>query len=409
MQYPIVLDSPLRHVNQKHVLNLQVEPIPLVKVGIVGLGERGLRAVERLNCIEGASVIAICDVSTEKVEKIGRQYHIKHLFDGNEGYRQMCKEVDLDLVYICTDWQSHTPITLEALYSGHHVAVEVPAALSLKDIWAIVDAAEKTQRHCMMLENCVYDFFEQSTLQMVRNGLFGEIIHVEGGYAHEIANKWPHWRLEINKQLRGDIYPTHGMGPACQLLDIHRTDDLDYLVSMDSLSIRGKNTYQQYMGNDANDFQNGDQTTSIIRTRKGKTILLQHNVMTPRPYSRMYQIVGSRGFAEKYPQEQILLQQDEDIMNEGMHEPLSKDITSRLLREYEPEYITQLRPAGAKLDPRGGMAYFMDNRLIYCLNQGLPLDMDVYDLAEWCAVIELSHISILHGSAPVKFPDFIRK
>lgn len=349
MQYPIVLDSPLRHVNQKHVLNLQVEPIPLVKVGIVGLGERGLRAVERLNCIEGASVIAICDVSTEKVEKIGRQYHIKHLFNGNEGYRQMCKEVDLDLVYICTDWQSHTPITLEALYSGHHVAVEVPAALSLKDIWAIVDAAEKTQRHCMMLENCVYDFFEQSTLQMVRNGLFGEIIHVEGGYAHEIANKWPHWRLEINKQLRGDIYPTHGMGPACQLLDIHRTDWIETLVSMDTNAFLRE------------DFRNGDHTTTLMRTRLGKTILLQHNVVDPHEYTRRYHVVGTLKSVE------------------------SSDST-----------------------PHDQMSRRMDRRLVHCLHQGLPLDIDVYDLAEWCAVGELSRLSIENGNMPVAFPDFTR-
>lgn len=409
MHNPIVLETPLRKNNQQHVLNLHVAPIPLVKVGIVGLGERGLRAVQRLNCIQGASIVAICDVSTEKVQQTAQQYHIQHLFDGNDGYKKMCKEVDLDLVYICTDWNSHTPITLEALYSGHHVAVEVPAALSLKDIWAIIDASEQTQKHCMMLENCVYDLFEQSTLQMAKAGLFGEIIHVEGGYAHEIANKWPSWRLEINKQLRGDIYPTHGMGPACKLLDIHRTDELDFLVSVDSSAIKGKQTYQQYMDDDVDDFNNGDQTTTIIRTRKGKTILLQHNVMTPRPYSRMYQIVGTRGFAEKYPQQQILLQQNNNEERKNIHEPLSKEETIKILQKYEPSYITKLKPTGAKLDPRGGMAYFMDSKLIECLNQGLPLDMDVYDLAEWCSIAELSQISIQNGSIPVKFPDFLRK
>ena len=286
--------------------------------------------------------------------------------------------------------------------------MEVPAATSLNDIWSLIDAAEQTQRHCMMLENCVYDFFEQSTLQMARAGLFGEIIHVEGGYAHEITDKWPIWRLEINRKLRGDIYPTHGMGPACQLLNIHRGDELDYLVSMDSSSWKGKQTYQEYL-NEVEDFQNGDQTTTIIRTRKGKTILLQHNVMTPRPYSRMYQITGTIGFAEKYPIEQILLHHEDYRVNEDRHQPLSKEETNNLLKEYEPSYITQLRPIAANLDPRGGMAYFMDTKLIECLNKGLPLDMDVYDMAEWCSIIELSQISIMNGSAPVKFPDFLRK
>ena len=405
---PITVDIPPRKEGQQHVLQLHVAPIPNVKVGIVGLGERGLRAVERLSCIHGATIVAICDISSKKVEELGKKLHINHLYDGNDGYKRMCHEVELDLIYICTDWNSHTPIALEALYSGHHVAVEVPAATSLNDIWSLIDAAEQTQRHCMMLENCVYDFFEQSTLQMARAGLFGEIIHVEGGYAHEIADKWPIWRLEINRKLRGDIYPTHGMGPACQLLNIHRGDELDYLVSMDSSSWRGKQTYQEYL-NEVEDFQNGDQTTTIIRTRKGKTILLQHNVMTPRPYSRMYQITGTIGFAEKYPIEQILLHHEDYRVNEDRHQPLSKEETNNLLKEYEPSYITQLRPIAANLDPRGGMAYFMDSKLIECLNKGLPLDMDVYDMAEWCSIIELSKISIINGSAPVKFPDFLRK
>lgn len=409
MYNSIEIKVPSRADGQHDVFRLHVSPIPLVRVGIVGLGERGLRAVERLGYVSGASIIAICDVSQEKVEEICNKYHIEHGFYGEKGYQQMCKEIELDLIYICTDWNSHTPIALETLYSGHHVAIEVPAAITLQDIWALIDAAEKIQKHCMMLENCVYDFFEQSTLQMARAGLFGEIIHVEGGYAHEIADKWPLWRLEINRKLRGDIYPTHGMGPACKLLDIHRSDDLDYLVSVDSSALKGSKIYEQYTNNHVDDFQNGDQTTTIIRTRKGKTILLQHNVMTPRPYSRMYQIVGTNGFAQKYPQEQILLNTKNDRVGENRHQPLTKEETEQLLRQYEPSFITELRPTGAKLDPRGGMAYFMDSRLIYCLNNGLPLDMDVYDLAEWCAVAELSQISIQNGSIPVKFPDFLRK
>ena len=409
MYNPIELNAPSRADGQHDVFRLHVSPIPLVRVGIVGLGERGLRAVERLGYVSGASIIAVCDVSQEKVENICNKYHIEYGFYGENGYQQMCKEIALDLIYICTDWNSHTPIALEALYSGHHVAIEVPAATSLQDIWSLIDAAENTQKHCMMLENCVYDFFEQSTLQMARAGLFGEIIHVEGGYAHEIADKWPHWRLEINRKLCGDIYPTHGMGPACKLLDIHRSDDLDFLISVDSSALNGSKTYEQYSGNQVDDFQNGDQTTTIIRTRKGKTILLQHNVMTPRPYSRMYQIVGTNGFAQKYPQEQILLNTNNDRVGENRHQPLTKEETDNLLHEYEPSFITQLRPTGVKLDPRGGMAYFMDSRLIYCLNNGLPLDIDVYDLAEWCAVAELSQISIQNGSIPVKFPDFLRK
>ncbi len=184
-----------------------------------------------------------------------------------------------------------------AMEHGKHVAVEVPAAMSLEECWQLVDTAEKTQRHCMMLENCVYDFFELTTLNMAQHGLFGEIIHTEGSYIHDLDPFWEHyqgnWRLDFNQSHRGDVYATHGLGPACQLLDIHRGDRMTRLVSMDTESINGLKTAKEKMG--AETFANGDQTLTLIKTEKGRTILLEHNVYTPRPYSRMYQLTGTKG------------------------------------------------------------------------------------------------------------------
>ena len=388
-----------------NAFRLQTKPLPLVRVGIVGIGERGLQAVKRLSQIEGAVITALCDIHIDNVQLkikdwLSSDNSHPTSFAFHSDYKTVCRDEHIDLVYICTDWLSHTPIILEALQHGKHVAVEVPAATSLDDIQAIVDAAEVAQRHCMMLENCIYDYFEMALCGMVHQGLLGEVIHVEGGYAHPLCDKWPLWRLEYNRKTRGDVYPTHGMGPACHLLDIHRTDQLDTLVSMDSSSFLGPSIYQAHTGKEPDTFHNGDQTTTIIRTVKGKTILLQHNVMTPRPYSRMFQVVGTKGYAEKYPHPYIEI--------EGKTMDINDDDQPGKLLPYLPSYIDTLTEKGRKLDNRGGMAYFMDWRLIHCLRHGLPLDMDVYDLAEWCAVAELSRISIEQGFKAVTFPQFLK-
>ena len=384
-----------------------------IRVAFVGLGYRGLAAIERFCNIEGAQVAARCDASATQVEealqiidKYGQPKPQAYL--GEHGYEELCKDSGADVVYICTDWQSHVPIAVAAMQGGKHAAVEVPAATTLDEIHLLIKTAQQTGRHCMMLENCVYDFFELSTLAMARAGLFGEIVHVEGGYAHPIGEKWTPWRLEINRQWRGDVYPTHGLGPLCQLLDLHRSDHMKTLVAMDTAAFTGPGVYEKHMGEAAPDFQNGDQTTTLIRTERGKTMLLQHNVMTPRPYSRLYQIVGTEGYAQKYPEP--LLQFSETKLRElGIEcneEVLPASVRDELLKRFLPDYVEQLLPIARQLDPRGGMAYFMDWRLIHCLRNSEPLDMDVYDMAEWCCISELSRRSIENGSTPVAVPDF---
>ena len=415
--------TPKRPAGQQSALGLRTAPLQTVRVGFVGLGMRGPDAVSRWCHIEGTDVKALCDVEADRVEACQRLLRQNGrpeaaAYSGStEVYKALCERDDIDLVYIATDWIHHAPIALYAMEHGKHVAIEVPAANTLDEIWALVNTAERTQRHCIMLENCVYDFFEIATLNMAQQGLFGEVLHVEGSYLHNLDDFWDeywnNWRLDYNRLHRGDVYPTHGLGPDCQVLDIHRGDRMDYLVSMDTKAVNGKRLVERKTGKACTDFANGDQTSTLIHTAKGKTILLQHDVLTPRPYSRMFQVVGTDGYASKYPIQQILLRkeglpQSPDYQNLNAHAALPDSLCRALLNQYLPGFVKDIEATARTIGGHGGMDYIMDYRLVYCLRHGLPLDMDVYDMAEWCCISELSRRSLEHGSAPVAIPDFTR-
>ncbi len=415
--------TPKRPAGQQSALGLRTAPLQTVRVGFVGLGMRGPDAVSRWCHIEGTDIKALCDVEADRVEACQRLLRQNGrpeaaAYSGStEVYKALCERDDIDLVYIATDWIHHAPIALYAMEHGKHVAIEVPAANTLDEIWALVNTAERTQRHCIMLENCVYDFFEIATLNMAQQGLFGEVLHMEGSYLHNLDDFWDeywnNWRLDYNRLHRGDVYPTHGLGPDCQVLDIHRGDRMDYLVSMDTKAVNGKRLVERKTGKACADFANGDQTSTLIHTAKGKTILLQHDVLTPRPYSRMFQVVGTDGYASKYPIQQILLRkeglpQSPDYQNLNAHAALPDSLCRALLNQYLPGFVKDIEATARTIGGHGGMDYIMDYRLVYCLRHGLPLDMDVYDMAEWCCISELSRLSLEHGSAPVAIPDFTR-
>jgi predicted dehydrogenase len=302
---------------------------------------------------------------------------------------------------------------------GKHVAIEVPGALTMEEIWDLINTSEKTRKHCMQLENCIYDFFELTTLNMAQKGLFGEILHAEGAYIHNLEpyweEYWNNWRLDYNRKHRGDIYPTHGMGPACLALNIHRGDKMNYLVSMDTKVVSIPAFVKQQNGEELVNFKNGDHTTTMIRTEQGKTIEIQHNVATPRPYTRMYQLTGTKGFANKYPVEGYaldskLVDQDINIKNEKFtaHRYVSKEMKDLLMQKYKHPIVLDIEKKAKEVGGHGGMDFIMDYRLIYCLQNGLPLDMDVYDLAEWSCIGPLSEISLNNNSTPVEIPDFTR-
>ena len=243
---------------------------------------------------------------------------------------------------------------------------------------------------------------------------------MEGAYLHNLdpywGEYWNNWRMDFNRLHRGDVYPTHGFGPICQVLNIHRGDQLQTLVSMDTKAVNGPAYIKKTTGEEVTDFQNGDETSTLIKTAQGKTILIEHGVMTPRPYSRMYQLVGSKGFAAKYPTQQLCLLPEmvpsdllpKDLKSDGEF-IATKELQEALNERYANPILTkELEETAKEVGGHGGMDFIMDYRLVYCLRNGLPLDMDVYDLAEWCAVSELSLISLENHSAPVEVPDFTR-
>ena len=415
----IVFDEPERVKGQESMLGFAAEPIEVVRVGFVGLGGRGYGAVERYIHIEGVEIKAFCDLEADRIEASQAILERAGMpraeaYTGVEGYKALCEREDLDLVYICTDWVTHVPIAVYAMEHGKHVAVEVPAATNVEECWQLVDTSERTRRHCMMLENCCYDFFEMTALNMAQQGLFGEILHVEGAYIHNLRPHWDiyynNWRLDFNQKRRGDNYATHGFGPVCQVLNIHRGNRLTHLVAMDTKSVE---LAKKKMG--STEFANGDHTHTLIRTEQGQTIEIQHNVYTPRPYNRLYQITGSKGFANKYPVEGLTFDEGQlpaevhpQAPHTSYHGFVSREVFDAAMRYYKHPIHQEIEEKARRVGGHGGMDFVMDYRLIYCLRNGLPLDQDVYDAAEWSCVGELSGVSAKHNSMPVKFPDFTR-
>ena len=423
---PIEVAVPERSAGQQDVIQLTTPKLDTVRVGFIGLGMRGPGAVERWTHIPGTKIVALCDLlpeNAEKAQKIVTNAGMEApvLYSGSEdAWKQLCERDDIDLVYIATDWKHHAEMGIYAMEHGKHVAIEVPSAMTLDEIWALINTSEKTRKHCMQLENCVYDFFELTTLNMAQQGLFGEVLHVEGSYIHNLEEFWPYywnnWRLDYNNENRGDVYATHGLGPACQLLNIHRGDRMKTLVAMDTKAATGPDLGKRYgLANDSIEFQNGDHTMTFIRTENGKTILIQHDVVNPRPYSRMYQLTGTDGFANKYPIEEYCLRPDQvdakevpNHENLNMHAAVPENVKEALMQKYKHPIHQELEETAKKVGGHGGMDYIMDYRLVYCLRNGLPLDMDVYDLAEWCCMADLTRLSIENGNAPVAVPDFTR-
>ena len=419
----IVYNTPARPADQQSMLGFAADPIEHVRIGLVGLGDRGTGAVHRFPYLEDATLVAVCDLFQDRIDnaqKILEEHgapRAKYEFTGEEGYKQLCELEDIDLVYLAVPWQLHTPIAVYAMEHGKHVAIEVPAATSIKECWDLVNTSERTRRHCMMLENCCYDFFELTCLNMAQQGLFGEIVHGEGSYCHNLEPYWDNyqgdWRMTYNKDHHGDVYPTHGIGPVCQDLNIHRGDKMDVLVAMDTDAFAGQEKADERYGKGAvPKYANGDNTSTLIRTRKGKTILVEHRVVTPQPYSRMYQLQGTKGYANKYPVEGLALggAQLKDVAYDNLdaEEFMPDAEREALMQQYKHPIAKDIEEKAKKVGGHGGMDFIMDYRLIYCLKNGLPLDQDVYDAAEWSSLVELTEVSINHGSMPVVMPDFTR-
>jgi predicted dehydrogenase len=406
--------SRARVVATSPLLEHRVPPIDPVRVGYVGVGGMGSAHVRNLLKIEGVQIRAVCDVVPEKVERVQQwvaeagQPKPEGYTRGPEDFKRLCQREDVDLVYNATPWEWHVPICVAAMEAGKHAATEVPAAPTLDGCWQLVETAERTKRHCVMMENCCYDRPEMQCLNMVKKGLLGEILHAEAGYLHDLrALKFSNegeglWRLAHSVARNANLYPTHGLGPVSQCMDINRGDRFASLVSMSSPS-RGLNRYAAKAFGEADPraarkYALGDVNVSLIQTALGKVITLYHDCDTPRPYSRIHKVQGTGGIFERWP---------ERVYVEGRSTKNDEWDTLDTFAEYDhPLWTTQAEKArGAG---HGGMDYIEDFRLIDALRNGRPPDLDVYDAAAWSAVTALSERSIAGRGATVDFPDFTR-
>jgi predicted dehydrogenase len=387
-----------------------------VRIGFVGLGQRGPGAVERMSYIEGVEIVGLCDQYGDRVEKMQQllEKHglpkAKNYSGSKDAWKQMCENPDIDLIYITTPWSLHTPIAVYAMEHSKHAATEVPAAKTIDECWQLVETSERTRKHCMMLENCCYDFFELLTLNMARQGFFGEIIHGEGAYLHDLRelnfSKTGYaemWRLKENQHRNGNLYPTHGLGPICQVMNINRGDRMEYLNSMSSNDFMMGKIAAELAAKDSffsefnTDHYRGNTNTTNVRTAKGRTIMIQHDVTSPRPYSRIHLVSGTKGIACKYPEPGRIA---------TAHEWLNDLEMKQLEEKYTPEIVTRIGEMAKKIGGHGGMDFMMDWRLIDCLRNGLPLDENVYDAALWSSIAPLSEKSVANRSNSVDVPDF---
>ena len=386
-----------------NIANLRCAPIETVRIGIIGLGVRAKRAVKRFMHIEGCEIAAICDLVPENIEDVKNIIaehggNAPHSFGTADGWKELCHIPSIDLVYICTDWASHADIAIYAMQQGKHVATEVPAATTIADCWRIVDTAESTRRHFIMLENCCYDEFELCVLNMAQKGIMGEIIHAEGSYLHDLreriatndegGRRWNNWQVEFMNTHVGNPYPTHGLGPVALAMGINRGDRMKSIVSCSSKNITD-GTLQ------------GNMNSSIITTEKGKTIVVQHCITLPRPYSRSFLVSGTEGFAQKYPVPHFAFAPDSDTTITG-------DASLEILEKHRHPFVAQYKERGEELCGRRWIDFAMDSRLIHCLRCGLPLDMNVYDAVLWSSLVELTDTSARNGGTPVEIPDFTR-
>lgn len=411
------------HTQKFNMSGYAAPPLPVVRVGVIGLGDRGSGAVQRLSNIEGVEIKALADLREVAVKgsqrylgRIGRP-EAQEFFGDETIWKKLVELPDLDLIYICTPWVWHTPMAVYAMENGKHTTCEVPIARTIDEAWQLVETSERTKKHCMMLENCCYDFFELLTLNMARQGMFGDIIHGEGAYIHNLMGynfKKPvddrqtdgaytgMWRLKENATRNGNLYPTHGLGPICQTMNINRGDRMEYLTSMStndfSMAIREKELVSDdsfYEPWKDSKFR-GNMNTTLVRTTLGKTIMIQHDVSSEQPYSRIHLVKGAEGMAVKYPNPMIALGErwvrDEDM----------QDIWDK----YTPEIVKRVGEMAKQVGGHGGMDFIMDWRMIDCLRNGLPLDQDVYDGALWSSIAPLSEWSVANRSQSIDVPDY---
>jgi hypothetical protein len=415
--------GPLAYTHQQsfNMSGYAAPKLDVVRVGIIGLGNRGSGTVNRLASIEGVDIKALCDLEPERVNKsIEAIRHLGHTPDSYSGHedewKKMCDRPDIDLIAIATPWHLHTIQCVYAMEHEKHAYTELPAANTVEECWQLVETSERTRKHCVQMSSNCHGGMHAVVLNMVRQGYFGDIIHAEGAYIHDLLMRYNFtkhmyhnmWRLNENIDRHGNLYPQHGLVPIIQMLDINYGDKMDYMVSVSSNDFmmgdvakelaEEDDYWKPYVGKD----YRGNINTSVIRTNRGRTIMMQHDVTSPRPDVRFNLISGTKGIYTARP-DKIATSHDGWLPEEEF---------KSLVEKYTPEItrrFNELINQAAKVERRGHSYYQVtptDWRLIDSLRNGLPMDMDVYEAAVSSAVTPLSEWSVANKSNSIEVPDF---
>lgn len=402
----------------KSVAGLRTPKMDRVRVGFIGVGARGSGHVGHMLNIEGVEIKAIADPHRPTAERSAKRCVDKGrpaptlYTNGDRDYKRMLERNDIDIVIIATPWEWHVPQAVDAMNAGKHAFIEVPAAITVEGCWELVDTAERTQRHCMMMENVNYGREELMVLNMCRLGLFGELLHGEAAYIHDLRGQMKEiergtgsWRTLHYTKRNGNLYPTHGLGPVAQYMNINRGDRLDYLSSMSSPArvreIYAKENFPEGHPRRALKFVCGDINTTIAKTVLGKTLMIQWDEQLPRPYTRHNLIQGTKGIWAGFPDRIALDGQNPDDWKEG-------EGLKPFYEKYDHPLFKRMGEEAKRNGGHGGMDFMMLWRIVYCLRNGEPMDQDVYDAATWSVVGPLSERSVKRRGTSVDVPDFTR-
>ncbi len=413
-----------RPKGQKSVHNLTTKPLNKVRVAVIGC-HRGSTHAHDAAAVEFSELVAVCDWRKERADAVANSV-VKNrgrarpeVYGGTEHiWEKMVDRDDIDAVYIATPWEWHVPMAIRAMERGKHAFIEVSAAVTVEDCWKLVDTSERTQRHCVMLENCCYGENELFVLNMARQGIFGDLLHGECAYIHDLRGllfdlgSEGEWRRNYHTQMDGNLYPTHGLGPVAQYLSLGRGDQFSYLVSLSSPErglTKWRDEHKPNGGKHAGErYLCGDMNTTLIKTAQGRSIMVQHDVVSPRPYSRINMLSGTGATFLDYPARLTINKPKQyELKSGGSHDWLNGEDMQKMRDKFTHPLWSGLRDA-AKGGGHGGMDFVMNYRLLDRIRKGQTPDSVVYDAAAWSSILELSSRSVASGSLPINIPDFTR-
>ncbi len=414
---------PSRPAGSKYMGDFCAPKLETVRMGFIGLGRRGSSMMNLMLNVPGAEVVGVCDIHEDVAKAAGDRVlkssgkEAKVYYGDETTYIKFLKEVKPDVVLVAPSWEWHARVTCDVMLYGAHALVEVPMAVSIKELWEIVDTSEKTQKVCMQLENCNYGREELLFLNMVRKGAIGELLHGEAAYIHDLRYEMKDehgrhtgsWRTYHYSKRNGNVYPTHGLGPVAQYMNLGRGEDnFGRLVSYSSPALGRKAFAEKTWPADHKwnklAYECGDINTSIIKTTLGRTIMLQWDETSPRPYSRHNLIQGTLGTLTGYPTRVA----GEQLGDGDYHKWIQGGDLEAIYEKYEHPLFKRAGEIATKMGGHGGMDYLMLYRAIECFRTGQPMDQNVYEGAYWCACAELTEKSVATGGMPQMFPDFTR-